>query len=80
MNNYANILLILGDTNEAFYWYEVMLQNAPKNIEKRLKVADIYSAVGDWSKVEYHLLLCYKLQEHDIRVLEKLINLYKEKR
>jgi len=51
MNNYANILLILGDTNEAFYWYEVMLQKAPKNIEKRLKVADIYSAIGDWSKV-----------------------------
>ncbi len=45
-----------------------------------MKVADIYLAVGDWSKVEYHLLLCYKLKEHDSRVLEKLISLYKEKR
>jgi len=80
INNYANILLIIGNTNEAFYWYEVMLQFCPKNIEKRMKVADIYSAVGDWSKVEYHLLICYKQKEHDIKVLEKLINLYKEKR
>lgn len=46
-----------------------MLQYCSKNIEKRMKVADIYSAVGDWSKVEYHLLICYKQKEHDIKVL-----------
>lgn len=51
MNNFANILLIIGNTNEALYWYEVMLQNCPKNIEKRMRVAGIYEAVGDWSKV-----------------------------
>ena len=51
MNNLANILLILGKTNEAFYWLEYMLQQAPNSIEKRLRVADIYSTIGDWSKV-----------------------------
>ncbi len=61
--------MIIGNTNEAFYWYEVMLQYCSKNIEKRMKVADIYSAVGDWSKVEYHLLICYKQKEHDMKVL-----------
>lgn len=60
MNNLANILLIIGETNEAFYLFENMLQKAPKNIEKRLKVADIYAYVGDWSKVEYHLLQCFR--------------------
>ena len=51
INNLANIYLILGNTNEAFYWYETMLQCCVQNIDKRLKVADIYSAVGDLSKV-----------------------------
>jgi thioredoxin-like negative regulator of GroEL len=56
------------------------LEKAPKNLEKRLKVADIYAEVGDWSKVEYHLLQCYRQKEHDTRILEKLVVLYKEKR
>jgi cytochrome c-type biogenesis protein CcmH/NrfG len=51
INNLANILLIIGETNEAFYLFESMLQKIPNNIEKRLKVVDIYSSVGDWSKV-----------------------------
>lgn len=49
-------------------------------MEKRLKVAEIYAEVGDWSKVEYHLLQCYRQKEHDSRILEKLVLLYKEKR
>jgi len=28
-----------------------MLQQAPNLIEKRLRVSDIYAAIGDWSKV-----------------------------
>lgn len=60
LNNLANILLILGKTNEAFYWFEFMLQQAPNNIEKRMRVADIYATIGDWSKVEQHLTICYK--------------------
>ena len=36
--------------------------------------------MGDLSKVEYHLITCYKKKEHDPKVLEKLIQLYKEKR
>jgi hypothetical protein len=36
--------------------------------------------VGDWSKVEFHLLQCLKQKENDERVVERLINLYKEKR
>ena len=51
-----------------------------KQLEKRLKVADSYAQVGDWSKVEYHLMICYKQKENDVRVIEKLLNLYKEKR
>lgn len=43
MNNLANILLITGETNESFYLFESMLQKAPKNLEKRLKVVDIYA-------------------------------------
>lgn len=46
-----------------------MLQQIPTNIEKRLRVADIYSTIGDWSKVEQHLMICYKQKESDIRVL-----------
>lgn len=42
-----------------------MLQKAPKNLEKRLKVADIYAEVGDWSKVEFHLQQCLRLKEND---------------
>ena len=60
LNNMANIYLILGKTNEAFYWFEFMLQQIPANTEKRLRVADIYATIGDWSKVEQHLLICYK--------------------
>lgn len=37
-----------------------MLAKLPNDIDKRIKVADIYATVGDWSKVEYHLLLCYR--------------------
>lgn len=51
LNNLANIFLILGKTNEAFYWFEFMLQQIPNNIDKRLRVADIYATIGDWSKV-----------------------------
>lgn len=80
LNNLANILLILGKTNEAFYWFEFMLQQAPNNIEKRIRVADIYATIGDWSKVEQHLSICFKQKENDIRVIEKMVNLYKEKR
>lgn len=80
MNNLANILLITGETNESFYLFESMLQKAPKNLEKRLKVVDIYAQVGDWSKVEFHLLQCLRQKENDERVIERLINLYKEKR
>ena len=60
--------------------FENMLQKAPKNLQKRLKVVDIYAEVGDWSKVEFHLLHCLKQKENDERVIERLINLYKEKR
>ena len=80
LNNLANIYLILGQTNEAFYWLEFMLQQIPANTEKRLRVSDIYATIGDWSKVEQHLLICYKQKEHDVRVLERMVNLYKEKR
>ena len=52
----------------------------PNNIDRRLRVVDIYATIGDWSKVEEHLLICYRQKESDIRVLERLINLYKEKR
>ncbi len=31
--------------------FENMLQKVPQNIERRLKVSDIYATVGDWSKV-----------------------------
>jgi hypothetical protein len=37
-----------------------MLLQIPTNIDKRLRVIDIYTAIGDWSKVEQHLLICYK--------------------
>jgi hypothetical protein len=47
---------------------EDLLQKVPKNVEKRLKVADIYAEVGDWSKVEYHLLQCYRMKEQDERI------------
>lgn len=50
----------MGKTNEAFYWFEFMLQQAPTNLEKRIRVADIYATIGDWSKVEQHLTICYK--------------------
>ena len=80
INNLANILLITGETNEAFYMFESMLEKVPKNVEKRMKVADIYAEVGDWSKVEYHLQQCLKVKEHDPRIIERLITLYKEKR
>lgn len=43
-------------------------------------MADIYAEVGDWSKVEYHLIQCYRQKEHDPRIIEKLVVLYKEKR
>ncbi len=49
--------------------FEMLLEKSPKNLEKRLKVADIYAEVGDWSKVEYHLLQCYRQKEHDSRIL-----------
>lgn len=65
----ANIFLILGKTNEAFYWFEFMLQQAPTSIDKRLRVIDIYATLGDWSKVEQHLAICYKQKENDIRVI-----------
>ena len=52
MNNLANIFLIIGNTTEAFYYFEQMLNEVPQNIEKRLRVVDIYSTIGDWSKVE----------------------------
>ena len=51
LNNLGNILLIIGETNEAFYTFESILEKQPKNVEKRLKIADIYAEVGDWSKV-----------------------------
>lgn len=57
-----------------------MRQQAPNNIEKRIRVADIYATIGDWSKVEQHLGICFKQKENDIRVIEKMVNLYKEKR
>ena len=60
LNNLANILLIIGNTNEAFYYFEQMLNEVPQNIERRLRVVDIYATIGDWSKVEEHLLICYK--------------------
>ncbi len=62
-------MLLIGETNEAFEVFENLLQKCPKNVEKRLKVADIYSEVGDWSKVEYHLLQCYRLKEHDATII-----------
>ena len=43
-------------------------------------MADIYATIGDWSKVEQHLSICFKQKENDIRVIEKMVNLYKEKR
>ena len=52
--------VILGKTNEAFYWFEYMLQQIPNNIEKRLRVVDIYAMIGDWSKAEQHLIICGK--------------------
>ena len=72
LNNLACILLIIGDTNEAFYWFENMLLKVPNNIEKRLKISENYAQVGDWSKVEHHLMICYKQKENDVRIIEKL--------
>ena len=43
LNNLGNILLIIGETNEAFYIFESILEKQPKNVEKRLKIADIYA-------------------------------------
>jgi protein involved in temperature-dependent protein secretion len=37
-----------------------MLLQGPTNIDKRLRVIDIYTTIGDWNKVEQHLLICYK--------------------
>ena len=70
INNLANILLITGETNEAFYMFESMLEKVPKNVEKRMKVADIYAEVGDWSKVEYHLQQCLKVKEKRMKVAD----------
>ncbi len=37
-----------------------MISLIPKNVEKRLKLADIYSQIGDWSMAEHHLVICLK--------------------
>lgn len=78
--NLGNIMLVVGRNNEALGLFERGLTIQPTNYARRLEIIDLYETLNDLNRAESHLLYCYKENDQDYDIIEKLIRIYRKKK